>query len=82
MQYDLGCFDEEADRVERAENPFRAEVLSYVGGIIRYLSARNGPLIYWSGVTRFALFLRSRYGFASDRQTQVVKQPNRSSGRG
>lgn len=49
MQYDLGCFDEEADRVERAENPFRAEVLSYVRGIIRYLSARNGPLIYWSG---------------------------------
>lgn len=49
MQYDLGCFDEEADRVERAENPCRAEVLSYVGGIIRYLSARNGPLIYWSG---------------------------------
>lgn len=27
MSYDLGCFDQETDRVEPAQNPFEAKVL-------------------------------------------------------
>ena len=42
MHYDLGFFDRESGRVECAENPFGAKVSTYVSGIIRYLSARNG----------------------------------------
>jgi putative transposase len=32
MQYDLGCFDHETDRVISAENPFGAKVLAALRG--------------------------------------------------
>jgi hypothetical protein len=49
MHYDLGFFDQEAGRVECAQNPFEATGVAYVSGIIRYPSVRNGPRMIWSG---------------------------------
>ena len=43
MQYDLGFFDQETDRVTSAENPFGAKSVTYVPGIVRYLCDRKGP---------------------------------------
>jgi hypothetical protein len=42
MQYDLGCFDHETDRVTSAENPFGAKVLAVSMGQ-RNTSANLSP---------------------------------------
>ena len=43
MQYDLGFFDHETDRVTGAETPIGAKV-TYVPGTVRYLCDRNEPV--------------------------------------
>lgn len=50
MHYDLGFFDQEAIRVECAQNPFEAQVLpmspaEHIGNTFRHL---GGPPMSWA----------------------------------
>jgi hypothetical protein len=43
MQYDLGFFDHETDRVTSAKKPLRRKSVTYVLGMIWLPCGRNGP---------------------------------------